>query len=74
MTGCRWFNTWPFTVQGIESVMISVGVILDHFHRFEFFEPGFFGNFVFPRAVLFIFKVADICDIPHISHFIIHKF
>ena len=49
--------------------MVTVQVILHHFHRLELFETGFLGNLVF-TIVSIMFQVADICYVAYIAYLV----
>ena len=49
--------------------MITVGVKLDDFHRFQLIQFGFLFNFIF-TVITVVGQVTDICNIPDIPDFI----
>ena len=49
--------------------MVTVQVILYHFHWFQFFQACLFGDFVF-TVIGIVFQMAYVGDIAHVAHFI----
>ena len=56
-------------IQCFHCLMIAVQVILNDFHRLQFFETGFLGYFVF-SFVSIMLQMTDIGNIAYIAYFI----
>ena len=56
-------------VKSFHRFVITVQIILYHLHRFERFEPCFFGNLILPFVGI-VFQMPYIGNIAHIAHFI----
>ena len=50
-------------------MVVTVQVILHDLHRFELFETGFLGDFVF-AVVCIVFQVTDIRYVAYIAYFV----
>ena len=55
--------------QGIHSLVVTVGVILCHFHRLQLFQTCLLGYLVL-AFVRVVFQVAHVGNVAHIAHFI----
>jgi len=49
--------------------MVTVQIVLHHFHRLQLFQACFLGNLVF-AFVSIVFQMAHIGDVAHIAHFV----
>ena len=69
MPGSMRFDTGIQQVQLCHQFMVAVGIILDHFHRFNLFEPGLFADLII-TCIGISFKVPDISYVTHIADLI----
>ena len=56
-------------VERLHIVMVTVGIILNHFHGFQLLETGFLSNLVFTLIGVML-QVADIGYVTHITHLV----
>ena len=56
-------------IEGFHCFVVTVQVILYHFHRFQLFKTCFFCNLVF-TFIGIMFQMTYIGDISHIAHFV----
>ena len=59
----------PLHAQLIHIVVVAVGVVLRHLHRFQLFQAGFLGNFVF-ALVGILFQMPHVGNVAHIAHLV----
>src|SRR5690606_32176279 len=69
MSGSRRLYIRRQNIELSHDFMESVGILLDDFHGFEFFEPCPFRYFVF-SFVRVVFQVPYVADVPHIPYLI----
>ena len=62
-------NAWAQHVQRIHGLVVAVGVILRHLHRFQLFQARFLGNLVL-ALICIVLQVAYIGDIAYVAYFI----
>ena len=60
-------------IQRIHCCMITVGVILSHFHRLELLQTCFLGNLVL-ALVCIVFQMSHVRNITHITHLVSQMF
>ena len=56
-------------VQLTHRIVITVGIVLSHLHRFELFEPGFLADLVL-AFVGVVLKMSHVGDIAHVTHLV----
>ena len=56
-------------VERPHGIVVALGVILRHLHRFELFEPGLLGDFVL-AFVGIVFEVSHVGDVAHVTHLV----
>ena len=69
MSGCMRFDAGRQDVERFHRMMVTVQVILHHFHRLQLFEAGFLGNLVF-AVIRVVFEVADIGYVAYVTYFV----
>ena len=56
-------------IKRFHGFVVAKHIILHHFHRFQLFQTGFFGNFIFPFVGI-IFEVTHIGNVTDVAHLI----
>ena len=73
MAGRFRLDAWRKHIQHFHRFMIAKCVIINYFHRFEFFDSGFFPDFIL-AFVGIIFQMAYIGNIPYVANFVAEIF
>ena len=66
VTGSPGLYTWGQGVEGSHGPVVTNGVILYHFHGFQFLQTCLFFDFVF-SGVRVVFQVSYVCDITDVT-------
>ncbi len=63
------FDGWGKDVEGVHGAVVTVEVILHHFHGFELLDACFLCDLVL-AFVGVVLKVAHIGDVADVAHFV----
>ena len=56
-------------VESLHIVVVAVGVVLHHLHRFQLLQTGFFGDLILP-FICIVLEVPHISNITYVTHLI----
>ena len=63
------FDRRPQHPHLVHELVVAVGIMLRHFHRFELLQAGFLGYLVFPLVGI-VFQMPHIGDIAHVTNLV----
>ena len=64
-----WLDTRTETTQSIHRIVVAIGVVLSHFHRFKLFETRFLCYLIF-TFIGIMFKMTHIGDVANVAHLV----